>query len=170
ERLPEQMIPSAFVHLPAWPLTASGKIDRSNLPTPGAPTLDSAFVLPRTELERRIATVWREVLGVERVGVHDNFFDLGGHSLLIVRLHSRLRDRLTVDLAVVDLFRFPTVSALAAYLDNARPALDSVIERASQRAERQKLVIDSQRERSAGHTQPAAVAPEIKLDTKDPAR
>ncbi|HEY0739356.1 MAG TPA: amino acid adenylation domain-containing protein, partial [Herpetosiphonaceae bacterium] len=118
ERLPEYMLPSAFVQLDALPLTANGKIDRRVLPAPETGRDESAapLVAPRSSIEQAIAAVWQEVLDVERVGVHDNFFDLGGHSLLLAQVHTRLRELLRADLALVDLFRYPTISALAAYL------------------------------------------------------
>ena len=114
ERLPEAFIPSRFVTLAAFPLTPNGKVDRAALPEPdaGRPELGTDYRPPRSELERTIAAVWREVLGVETVGVHDNFFDLGGHSLLLAQAHSRLV-ALGHDLALLDLFRHPTVDALA---------------------------------------------------------
>jgi amino acid adenylation domain-containing protein len=114
ERLPEYMVPSAFVALETLPQTQTGKVDPRTLPAPeyGAATAGAA---PRTGVEERVAAVWREVLGVERVGVHDNFFDLGGTSLLLYRVYSRLRE-LRADLKVVDLFRHPTVEALAGHL------------------------------------------------------
>ncbi|HEX6908993.1 MAG TPA: amino acid adenylation domain-containing protein, partial [Longimicrobium sp.] len=121
ERLPEYMVPSAFVALDTLPQTRTGKVDPKTLPAPeyGAAAA-AAGAAPRTEVEARVAAVWREVLGVERVGVHDNFFDLGGTSLLLYRVYSRLRD-LRADLRVVDLFRHPTVEALAGHL-GAEPA------------------------------------------------
>ncbi|HEY0604618.1 MAG TPA: beta-ketoacyl synthase N-terminal-like domain-containing protein, partial [Herpetosiphonaceae bacterium] len=118
ERLPEYMLPGVFVTLDALPLTANGKVDRRALPVPEAGRDESAtpLVAPRSGIEQAIAAVWQDVLGVERVGVHDNFFDLGGHSLLLAQVHTRLRELLRADLALVDLFRYPTISALAAYL------------------------------------------------------
>ncbi|MCA1567667.1 MAG: phosphopantetheine-binding protein [Acidobacteria bacterium] len=101
------------------PVTASGKPDRRALPAPDAsrPTLAAPFVAPRNELEREIAAIWREALRLERVGVNDNFFDLGGHSLLIIQVHGKLLDRLKKEFPVVDLFRYPTVELLARHLD-----------------------------------------------------
>jgi acyl-CoA synthetase (AMP-forming)/AMP-acid ligase II len=114
ERLPNYMVPSTIMTLDALPLTPSGKLDRGALPSPEPSRADasSSFVAPVTEKERRIATVWQEVLGVDRVGRNDNFFDLGGHSLLMVRVHIRLRDMFG-NLSLTDLFQYPTVSALA---------------------------------------------------------
>jgi ubiquinone/menaquinone biosynthesis C-methylase UbiE/acyl carrier protein len=117
-RLPDYMIPANFVVLTSLPLTPNGKVDRRALPGPdqGRPDLASDYVAPRTRLEREIARLWQEVLGIDSVGIHDNFFDLGGHSLLIVRLHSRLTEALGVALALTDLFQRTTVSALARHL------------------------------------------------------
>ena len=134
ERLPDYMVPSAIVLLDALPLTPNGKVDRRNLPSPEGRRveLECGFVAPRTQLEQQIARVWQEVLGVETVGVHDNFFDLGGHSLSMVRVHGRLCEALKADLSVTDLFRYPTVSSLATFLSPgaAGHALGPVEERA----------------------------------------
>jgi hypothetical protein len=118
ERLPEYMVPSAFVRLKALPLNSSGKVDRGALPAPEALSdLARTFVAPRTDEERIVAAIWRDVLERERVGVNDNFFDLGGHSLLIVRVNGRLRESFPDrPLSVVELFRHPTVASLAARL------------------------------------------------------
>jgi amino acid adenylation domain-containing protein len=115
ERLPAYMVPSAFVVLDALPLTPNGKVDRAALPAPaGERQTGEVYAAPRSVLEQRIAAIWREVLGVERVGVLDNFFDLGGNSLLLMQLHSLLTERLGREVPVTDLFGFPTVRALAA--------------------------------------------------------
>jgi amino acid adenylation domain-containing protein len=114
-KLPYYMVPGKFVRLDALPLTPNGKADRRALPAPdqARPEMDARFVSPRTQFERKIAAVWQEVLKVEQVGVHDNFFELGGHSLLIVQLVNRLQTILGVELSMADLFRYPTVRALA---------------------------------------------------------
>ena len=115
QALPEPMVPWTFVLLTALPLTANGKVDRHALlgmPAPPAAG-GTASVAPRNELERRIGAVWREVLQLPEVGVHDNFFESGGSSLRIVKLHSRLKETLGVDLPVTELFRHPTVESLA---------------------------------------------------------
>ncbi|HET7460811.1 MAG TPA: amino acid adenylation domain-containing protein [Longimicrobium sp.] len=114
DTLPDYMVPGAIVKVDALPLTPNGKLDRRALPAPGAEG-GGAVLPPRDAVEERVAQAWAEVLGAARVGVHDNFFDLGGTSLLLYRVFSRLRD-LRADLRVVDLFRYTTVEALAAYL------------------------------------------------------
>jgi len=120
ERLPLYMTPSTFVILDKMPLLPSGKIDRRALPRPDQkrPEHAKAFVMPRTATERVVANAWREVLGVDRVGMDDNFFDLGGHSLLLVRLHSRLKETLNIGNSIIDLFRYPTVGAFSRFLDS----------------------------------------------------
>lgn len=126
EQLPEYMVPSTITRLDAFPLTPNGKLDRKALPAPDATRAeaDGPYVAPRSELENLIAGVWREVLEVERVGVQDNFFNLGGHSLLLIRVNNRLRETLRTELPVVELFKYPTVSSLAEHLSRsqAQPA------------------------------------------------
>jgi amino acid adenylation domain-containing protein/FkbM family methyltransferase len=116
--LPEYMIPSVFVFLETLPLSANGKIDRRALPVPtyDAESRGTVFEPPRNETEKRLAEIWSQVLGVERVGPRDNFFDLGGDSLRLMTVHSRLRQAFSKDIAIVDMFRFTTVRALAQHL------------------------------------------------------
>jgi amino acid adenylation domain-containing protein/FkbM family methyltransferase len=111
-RLPAYMVPAAFVALPRIPLTPNGKVDRRALSAPREPAACREAPL-ESDLERRIAAVWREVLGIEEVGVEDNFFDVGGHSLLLVRLHGRLAEALERDLSLIELFRHPSIRAQA---------------------------------------------------------
>ena len=114
---PEPLLPAAFVPLSALPLTPSGKVDRRALPdSVEAQPEGATYVEPQSALERTIAEIYRDLLRVGRVGLHDNFFDLGGHSLLIVRAHQKLREALGKEIPVLDLFRFPTVAALARHL------------------------------------------------------
>ena len=116
ERLPEYMIPSAFVVLDALPLSPNGKVDRKALPAPDQDRREwqGAFVPPRTSTEQLLASIWAEVLGVTRVGVHDNFFDLGGHSLQAVQAAARASKALGRTVPVKALFLYPTVASLAA--------------------------------------------------------
>nr|QEO74123.1 AMP-dependent synthetase and ligase [uncultured bacterium] len=112
-RLPAYMVPAAFVLLPGLPLTANGKVDRRALPAPGLSRGAAEPIPPRTSLEKEVAKVWREVLGVERVGVEDNFWELGGHSLLATKVLSRLCDSLGLDLPLQSLFETPTLAGFA---------------------------------------------------------
>jgi amino acid adenylation domain-containing protein len=115
DKLPEYMIPSAFVALEALPLTANGKVNRRALPSPERAGREAGdgYVAPRTQSEAAVAAVWGEALGVERISVHDNFFDLGGHSLLATYLVHKAGARFGVDLFLRDLFRAPTVAEFA---------------------------------------------------------
>ena len=114
KKLPDYMVPSAFVPLDALPLTPNRKIDRRALPAPDKSRSDmqSEFVAPHSPVEHVLAGIWCEVLGIERVGVHDNFFELGGHSLLGTRIISRIRDEFQVELPLLSLFETPTVADL----------------------------------------------------------
>ena len=114
-KLPEYMIPPVFVLLDAFPLTGNGKVDRKALPMPEETGSDEGdeFLLPRNELEEEVAAVWCEVLGSDEVGVRENFFEAGGHSLLAARLIAGLRDRFAVELTLASLFEAPTVEGLA---------------------------------------------------------
>ena len=121
-KLAEYMIPAAFVKLDAMPLTLNGKVDRRALPTPdnSRPDLEVPFAAPNTSIEEKLTKIWTELLGLDRVGIHDNFFDLGGHSLMATQVLSRIRDDFQIELALAHFFETPTVAALADYIERAR--------------------------------------------------
>jgi acyl carrier protein len=113
--VPDFMVPSAIVLLDALPQTPSGKIDRQALPDPATINLPSEdYVAPSTPFEGTIAAIWSQVLGVERIGTHDDFFALGGHSLLATQIVAQVRSEFAVDLPLHSLFIHPTVATLAA--------------------------------------------------------
>ncbi|MCI0726484.1 MAG: amino acid adenylation domain-containing protein [Chloroflexi bacterium] len=118
-KLPEYMVPSTFMLLDVLPLTPNGKVDREALPMPegGRPEQEAVYMPPRTGAERTIATIWQELLQVDQVGIYDNFFDLGGYSLLIVQMQSSLREAFNKEIPLLELFKNPTISALARYLN-----------------------------------------------------
>ncbi|MFZ4699133.1 MAG: non-ribosomal peptide synthetase, partial [Candidatus Methylumidiphilus sp.] len=141
-RLPDYMIPASFMILDSLPLTPNGKIDRKALPKPGIAR--SGYEQPDNAMEEHLADIWKQVLKREDVGMHDNFFDLGGHSLLLIQAHSRMRPDYPA-LRVVDLFTYPTIRTLAVHLQReaqplpAASALDrqAAQSRAEQRRARQ---------------------------------
>ena len=117
---------------------SNGKVNTAALPPPDAlrPEVSGQFVVPRTALEATLANLWARVLGIGQVGVFDNFFELGAHSLSLVQVHGQLKRALGKDIALLDMFRFPTVSSLAEHLTQNQPApvvLSGVHERAQQR-------------------------------------
>jgi acyl-coenzyme A synthetase/AMP-(fatty) acid ligase len=109
EKLPEYMVPHRFVRLDSLPLTPSGKVDRRALPPPDEPEPDRPYTEPRTAVEKELAAIWRGLLAVERIGVYDNFFDMGGHSLLLTQLASRIHKEFNVRLPLRTLFDAPTI-------------------------------------------------------------
>ena len=117
-KLPDYMIPAVFVFLDAFPLTPNGKIDRRALPPPDQrrPELETSFTAPRTAMEERLVQIWREVLQLDKVGIHDNFFDLGGHSLRATQVVSRIRQLLQLEVPLRTLFEAPTIEELAAVI------------------------------------------------------
>ncbi|MFC1715410.1 AMP-binding protein [Candidatus Poribacteria bacterium] len=118
ESLPDYMVPSAFVVMDAMPLTPGGKLDRKSLPDPGTarPELDTAFIAPRTPEEDTLAGIWSDVLGLDKVGIYDDFFDLGGNSLLATQIISQVVNTFQVRVPLRDLFRSPTVADMAVVL------------------------------------------------------
>ncbi|WP_431111394.1 amino acid adenylation domain-containing protein [Variovorax paradoxus] len=116
--LPDYMVPRTFAVLDSLPLNANGKVDRKALPEPVV-TSDVAYEAPQGHIAKTLAAVWSEVLKVEQVGQHDNFFDLGGHSLLLIRAHRLLEDRLQIAIPVVNLFKYPTIESLARWIEQA---------------------------------------------------
>lgn len=121
--LPDHMIPAHFVALAEMPLTPNRKLDRKALPAPLSVPEAAAFVAPESDVEARLAAIWGRILGVAKVGAKDNFFALGGHSLLAVQAHREIREEMNAPkLSITDIFRFPTLAALARHLDGAAPA------------------------------------------------
>lgn len=115
-QLPHYMLPAQFVSLAEMPLTPSGKIDRRALPAPSAPQSSKTFEAPRTSSEQKLAAMWTAILKIERVGIHDNFFNLGGNSLLAFQLVSRVRDEFKLELPLTRVFETPTVAQLSGWI------------------------------------------------------
>ncbi len=141
--LPEYMVPNDVVVLEAMPLTPNGKLDRKQLPLPtevGAASV-AEYEAPQDELQQIIVNVWQETLNLDKVGVKDNFFDLGGHSLLIIRVHQQLKAQVDQPISLTDLYRFPTISSLTDFLNSSQDneSLKKSSDRASRRRERMGL-------------------------------
>jgi hypothetical protein len=150
ETLPEFMVPSAFVSLSALPQTPNGKIDRKALPAPDEQKarVRREYVAPASGLEETIAAVWREVLQLDSLGSEDNFFDLGGHSLLVVQVHRALRERSPRPLSLTDLYRFPTIRSLAEYLTSADAGARTV-EQSRERGQRRRDALLGRRKKQS---------------------
>ncbi|NER83043.1 MAG: non-ribosomal peptide synthetase, partial [Leptolyngbya sp. SIO1D8] len=146
EKRPEYMMPGSFIFLKELPLKPNGKVDRQSLPEPNQirPELAETFVAPRNEVEQTLATIWQEMLQVEKVGVNDNFFELGGHSLLVVQVHSKLQGTFNQDVSITDLFKYPTISTLSDYLNQGQSEQSSLEKVQIQAEER----LNSRRKRS----------------------
>ena len=148
DALPGFMVPSAILVLDSLPLTPNGKIDRRRLPDPQSQRQSGAdCVAPRNELERNIAALWRDVLGIGDVGIDDNFFDLGGDSFRLVRVHAGLQQLLGREVAVTDLFRCPTVRALAQRFGTQDAAQPDAASRTRERANRQRAALQQRQPR-----------------------
>jgi len=124
--LPEVMVPQSVLLLPSMPMTPNGKLDRRALPDPQAIAVRPTATAPQGELEQTIAAIWQDVLGLPQVGNTDNFFDLGGHSLLVVQVQRRLRDACGREVSITDMFRLPTIQALAGHLGGNAPVSSAV--------------------------------------------
>ena len=145
-RVPEHMVPYAYVPLDELPLTVNGKIDRAVLPAPvidgvGGPGDTS------TGIEQTILEIWREVLGVSHIRIDDNFFDLGGDSLLLARIQLRLQDQVKAEIAITDLFEFPTVRSLSRHISR-KPSDQPFAVEASERAQKQRLAFSRRQQRN----------------------
>lgn len=144
DKLPQYMIPATFITLQELPRNSRGEVDRAALAVLGQEQLTKEFVLPRTELEQTIAAAWKAALGLEQVGVYDNFFDLGGHSLRMIQIHQKLRAELSVDIELLHLFQFPTIDSLVRFL-NAGYNFEGKSRETRDRAGRQKSAIQKLR-------------------------
>ncbi|MEH1799485.1 MAG: non-ribosomal peptide synthetase [Nostoc sp.] len=151
QRLPNYMVPSAFVMLESLPLTANGKVDRHKLPAPGRerPQLEQAYISPQTDLERLLAGILSELLKIDRVGIDDNFFDLGATSISILQVAARVQQELGIELSAVKLFQYSTIGSLANYLhsnQNSQPSSDKL----QNRAQRQQAARTRRRNHQQG--------------------
>ena len=145
--LPDVMVPAIISILPAMPLTPNGKVDRGALPVPRS-SVAVTSAPPGNDIERRIAAIWAELLGLSNVGISDNFFDLGGHSLLVVQVQRRLKEDIGREIAITDMFRYATIQSLAAHIGGV--ATDRTVEKGLDRASVRKAMI-MRRQKSPMH-------------------
>jgi acyl carrier protein len=126
-RLPGFMVPAVFTELASLPLTPAGKLDRAALPSPPAarPELARAYVAPSTPTQELLAGIWAQVLGVDRVGIHDSFFELGGHSFRAVEVVSGIRSEFEIEFSIADFFDHPTIAEIAAAISRSTVGIDS---------------------------------------------
>ncbi|MCJ8174436.1 amino acid adenylation domain-containing protein [Clostridium botulinum] len=133
ETLPEYMVPAYFVELEKMPVTTNGKLDRRALPEPSLDATLTEYEAPRNKVEENLAEIWSEVLGVEKVGINDNFFDLGGHSLKATMLMSKIHKKLNKEVPLKELFKSPTIKELSNYIESAEENLYSKIEKVEEK-------------------------------------
>ncbi len=140
QRLPDYLMPSAFVFLEVLPLTPNGKIDRQALPAPSRerPQLEQAYIAPQNDLERILAKIWCDLLGLERVGINDNYFDLGGTSISILQVAIEIHQQLGTEIPVVKLFQHSTIAGLAEYLQ-PQPGRQQSLDKLQSRAQQQRV-------------------------------
>lgn len=136
KQLPEYMVPQIVMFLEQLPVTANGKIDIKNLPKPKSE--QAQFVAARNETEKQLVAIWSSVLDIENVGINDNFFDLGGHSLSIVEVQNKMQNSFKKEINVVDLFRFPTIASFAESLDKGQEMVKEAVEKTQTRASKQR--------------------------------
>jgi amino acid adenylation domain-containing protein len=139
DKLPSYMVPSSFVFLSTIPLTPNGKVDHQALPPPEELPIDkSSYLAPHSEIERQIAAIWKKLLHREKIGVHDNFFDLGGNSLLVVQVQQKLVEVLNQEIPIIKLFQYPTISHLSHYLEKSNLA-PATINKHSEQIQKEKM-------------------------------
>lgn len=148
EHLPAYMIPSAFVLVDSLPLTANGKIDRQNLLNPLSflQEPEESHIVPGTTMEQCIATVWQDSLHVKQIDIDDNFFDLGGNSLLMVQIHSKLQKAFNINIMIIDMFKYPTIRSLAGYLSREEQDERSSFQETQDRAKKRNVALGRQRQ------------------------
>ena len=147
-KLPEYMIPAHFVCLDAFPLTPNAKIDRKSLPEPSAVQnrTRQAPMAPENSIEEQLQTIWRDMLHVDVVGMEDNLFDLGGHSILVVQMVRRMQAEMNIKISIADMFRFPTIRSLSSHL-NAETPVDELVLSGTDRAQTRKEAMQKRRRR-----------------------
>ncbi|MCW6050897.1 amino acid adenylation domain-containing protein [Lyngbya sp. CCAP 1446/10] len=147
EKLPDYMVPSVVVQLEALPLIPNGKVDYRALPVPeNRRDLKRDYAMPKTEAERLIAEVWQEILQLEKVGINDNFFEIGGHSLLLVKVQAKLHKVLERNISAIDLFKYPSIKMLAEYLSRKQDGEQPIFREVNSQVRKQAEAVARQKE------------------------
>ncbi len=170
--LPEYMIPAYFIQLEQLPLTANGKVDRKALPDPdGNITTGAEYVAPRNEIEEKLVSIWKEVLGLEKVGINDNFFELGGHSLKAINISAKINKELNVSVPLGEMFKTPTIKGLATYVKGTKQSIYSRIEPVEEKeyyplssAQKRIYTLQQFEENSTSYNMPMVMTLEGELD------
>jgi amino acid adenylation domain-containing protein len=173
-KLPDYMVPALWVELDQIPLTANGKIDRKALPDPELADMAAEYVAPRNATEQALASIWQDLLAADRIGIYDNFFELGGHSLLAMRVVSAIRSQMGMEIAVKDLFVYPTIASLSVYLnlhgtDSTLPAIVAITPRPEHiplSFSQERLWFIDNLEKSAQYHMPAVIRLKGALNTE----
>lgn len=149
QQLPEHMVPTAFIPLDQMPLTPNGKIDRKLLPSVEfmRQQVEATLIPPSNEVEQVIAVIWQECLQIEKVGRYENFFELGGHSLLVVKVQEKLQEYFQHEIPLIDLFEYPTVSALAKHMEQIKQGMEQEYEHTRMKKEQKNQDLKSSRSR-----------------------
>ena len=171
ETLPEYMIPSYFIQLEKMPHTPNGKLDRKALPEPNMKLILSEYEAPRNEVEETLTKIWSEVLGVEKIGINDNFFDIGGHSLKATMLMYKIHKKLNKEIPLKEIFKIPTIKELSKYIENAEENLYSNIEKVEEKehyeassAQKRMYILQQFDKDSIAYNMPSVFELEGKID------
>ncbi len=173
KELPEYMIPAYFIQLDKLPLTANGKVDRKALPEPdGSVTTGIEYVAPSNEIEEKLVSIWKEVLGLEKVGINDNFFELGGHSLKAINITAKISKELNVSVPLGEMFKIPTIKGLANYVEGTKQSIYSRIESVEEKgyyplssAQNRMYTLQQFEENSISYNMPIVMTLEGELDS-----
>lgn len=132
------MVPSFIIQLKTFPLNPNGKIDRKKLPKPADKRRSDQLILPKNHIEKILAETWSEVLETDVIDTNDNFFDIGGHSLLLIRVHNLLKTRIETNISVVDLFRYPTIISMSEFILGKADNNDTIVNEIDERNKKRK--------------------------------
>jgi len=148
EKLPDYMVPSFFIMLDKMPLLPNGKLNRKALPVPSvSEQVDKNLEQPENDIEKKIMDIWIKVLNYSDFGINDNFFDVGGHSLLLIQMHNELKTAFDTDIRVIDMFKYPTIKSLATVISKVQSEKAQAEDEDNERQEKAQIERMKNRER-----------------------